>query len=184
MQTCCFICHQICMGSTETGSFFGCPSALAKRTSKHLRRLFHALFVQLLETTCVFTGRNEVVAKVIFLHLSVILFTGGGSASMHAGIPPPHRADTPPRSRHPPPRSRHPPGADTPLPPPRSWPPREQTPPGKQTPAYGLRAVGTHPTGMHSCFPNGTWILSTCLFHTKMVNILRVNWREAFKNHP
>ena len=26
-------------------------------------------------------------------------------------------------------------------------------------------------------FPNGTWIVSTCLFHTKMVNILRVNWR-------
>ena len=37
----------------------------------------------------IFTGRNEVVAKVIFLHLSVILFTGGGSASMHAGIPTP-----------------------------------------------------------------------------------------------
>ena len=26
---------------------------------------------------CIITGRNEVVAKVIFLHLSVILFTGG-----------------------------------------------------------------------------------------------------------
>ena len=26
----------------------------------------------------IFTGRNEVLAKVIFLHLSVILFTGGG----------------------------------------------------------------------------------------------------------
>ena len=24
-------------------------------------------------------------------------------------------------------------------------------PPGKQTQAYGLRAAGTHPTGMHSC---------------------------------
>ena len=34
------------------------------------------------------TGRDKVVAKVIFLHLSVILFTGG-SASVHAGIPPP-----------------------------------------------------------------------------------------------
>ena len=96
------------------------------------------------------TGRNEVVVKVIFLHLSVILFTGGVSASVHAGIPPP-RADTsreqtppweqtPPRSRHP--QSRHPlgaeppPGADTlpgSRPPradtPRSRPPREQTPP-------------------------------------------------------
>ena len=58
----------------------------------------------------IFTGRNEVVAKVIFLHLFVILFTGGVSASVHAGIPPP-------------PRSRHPPGADTPLS------PRADTPP-------------------------------------------------------
>ena len=37
----------------------------------------------------IITGRNEVVAKVIFLHLSVILFTGGVSASVHAGIPHP-----------------------------------------------------------------------------------------------
>ena len=42
----------------------------------------------------IITGRNEVVAKVIFLHLSVILFTGGGSASVHAGIPTPQ--ETPP----------------------------------------------------------------------------------------
>ena len=47
------------------------------------------------------------------------------------------RPDTPPGTR-PPPSSRQPPGAD-PL-------------PGKQTPAYGLRAAGTHPTGMHSFF--------------------------------
>ena len=44
-----------------------------------------------------------------------------------------------------------PPGADPPpsrhIPPPS----RQITPPGKQTPAYGLRAAGTHPTGMHSC---------------------------------
>ena len=40
---------------------------------------------------------NEVWGKVIFLHLFVILFTGGGglSASVHAGIPPPPGADTP-----------------------------------------------------------------------------------------
>ena len=46
-----------------------------------------------------FTGRNEVVAKVIFLHLSVILFTGGVSASVHAGIllgPPGIRPPLPP----------------------------------------------------------------------------------------
>ena len=45
----------------------------------------------------IFTAR-----KVMFLHVSVILFTGGGSAALHAGIhPPPEpeagtpRADTP-----------------------------------------------------------------------------------------
>ena len=46
----------------------------------------------------IITGRNEVVAKVIFLHLSVILFTGGVSASVHAGITPPEQ--TPHQSRH------------------------------------------------------------------------------------
>ena len=58
-----------------------------------------------------FTGRNKVVAKVIFLHLSVILFTGGGfclSACWDAHPPP--GADTPSREQTPP----HP-GADTPL---------------------------------------------------------------------
>ena len=65
------------------------------------------------------TGRNEGVAKVIILHLFVILFTGGVSASVHAGIPP--RVDTPqrrsPRADNPPehtPQSRHPP-EQTPL---------------------------------------------------------------------
>ena len=59
-------------------------------------------------------------AKVIFLHLFVILFTGGGSASMHAGIPPP-------QIRHPPFRH-HPPGPGRP-------PPRPDRPPGTgQTP--------------------------------------------------
>ena len=66
----------------------------------------------------------------MFLHLSVILFTGGGSASVHAGIP------SPPQSRHPPgpgtpPRDQAP-LEQTPPPPgpgsPQSRPPREQTP--------------------------------------------------------
>ena len=42
-----------------------------------------------------FTGRNEVVAKVIFLHLFVILFTGECLPQCMLGYPPP-------RSRHPP----------------------------------------------------------------------------------
>ena len=77
------------------------------------------------------TGRNEVVAKVIFLHLSVILFTGGEGGLPQCML-----------EYHPPDQT----------PPEKTRPPRDQTPPGKQTPAYGLRAAGTHPTGMHSCF--------------------------------
>ena len=71
---------------------------------------------------------------------------------MHAGIPPPQTRQTPPRpGRHPRgldthPRIRHPPGPG--RPPPRPG----RSPPGKQTPTYGLRAAGTHPTGMHSCY--------------------------------
>ena len=52
--------------------------------------------------------QNEVWGKVIFLHLSVILFTGG-SAPLHAGIHPPPGADTPQDQRQAPPRSRSPP---------------------------------------------------------------------------
>ena len=106
------------------------------------------------------TGRNEVVAKVIFLHLLVILFTGGGSALVHAGIPP---------------RSRPPLGANTPLG--ADTPPEADPPPGKQTPAYGLRAAGTHPTGMHSCILNcensTKLILLSYCFIVGIVNMFR-----------
>ena len=77
----------------------------------------------------------------MFLQASVILLTGGVCLSAcwdtHLpGIHPPG-ADTP--------QEQTPPlGADTP----QSRPP---PPPQKQTPAYGQRAAGTHPTGMHSC---------------------------------
>ena len=88
-------------------------------------------------------GRNEVVAKVIFLHLFVILFKGEGvclSACWDTTPPPgadppmsrPPGADTPredtPRSRHPPEQT--PPVADIPL----SRQPPEQTPPRPDTP--------------------------------------------------
>ena len=79
-----------------------------------------------------------------------ILFTGGkGSASVHAGMPPPG-TDTP-WGR--PPQTR-PPGPDTPqeqTPSPWTRPPQSRHPPAKQTLAYGLLVAGTHPTGMHSC---------------------------------
>ena len=75
----------------------------------------------------IFTGRNKVVAKVMFLLVSVILLTGGGGClpqcMLGADTPweqtPPWKQtpqkQTPPGSRHPPPPgSRHPLGADTP----------------------------------------------------------------------
>ena len=81
-----------------------------------------------------FTIRNK-VAKVMFSHLSVILFTGG-SASVHAGIRPPG-ADTLPHRPGTllgadPPRTRHTPQEQTPHP--GSRPPWDQAPPGPGTP--------------------------------------------------
>ena len=83
------------------------------------------------------------MAKVIFLHLSVILFTGG-SASVHAGIPPPWE-QTPlthsPReqtlweqtsSRRHPPRTGHPPQEQTSQEQTPHW--SRHTSPGADTP--------------------------------------------------
>ena len=68
----------------------------------------------------VFTGRNEVVAKVMFLLVSVILLTGEWVScwDTSATRPPPPGADTP--------WEQTPLGADTPW---EQTPPREQTPP-------------------------------------------------------
>ena len=57
-------------------------------------------------TECsIFTGRNEVVAKVMFLHVSVILSTGG-EGGLQQGEPPsretPWQGDTPLAGRTPP----------------------------------------------------------------------------------
>ena len=66
----------------------------------------------------------------MFLQLSVILFTGGGSASVHAGIPPLTPGQTPPLEQAPP-VSRHPSCA-------------------VHAGRYGQQAGGMHPTGMQS----------------------------------
>ena len=98
----------------------------------------------------IFTGCNEVVAKVMFLLVSVILLTGG-SASVHAGtLPPPCQGDPHPCQGDPPEgdppcqgdpqegdplRKEAPPAKETPLPrrPPRRRSPRRR-PPKKETP--------------------------------------------------
>ena len=80
------------------------------------------------------TSCNEVVAKVIFLLVSVILLTGGVCLSAcwdtTLGADTPPQADTP-RSRHPPEQT--PPREDPPEQTPQSRPPWEQTPPREQT---------------------------------------------------
>ena len=99
---------------------------------------------------CIFTGRNEVVAKVIFLHLSVIysVHRGGGLPQCMLGYQDaaPPGADTPPESRHPPEQTPHP-RADTPQEqtPPLglSTPPRLSTPPGQSTPPRLSAPPGT-----------------------------------------
>ena len=73
----------------------------------------------------------------MFLHLVVILFPGGVSSPVHAGIHRPGQRQTPnqTRGRHPPP------GADTPP------------PFAVHAGRYGQHSGGTHPTGMHTCSP-------------------------------
>ena len=93
----------------------------------------------------IITGRNEAVAKVMFLHVCVILFTGGVSGQ---GEPPregePPGADTPLEQK--PPRSRHTPSQD--------WtrPPRDQTttPLGRENP---LGPDHPLPLGRENPFP-------------------------------
>ena len=113
------------------------------------------------------TVRNE-VAKVMFLHLSVILFTGGLPQCMVGYHPPgtdtPPGGDTPldhtPLDQAPPdqtPQTRHLPDQAPPLdqaPPPDQTPPNRHPPKGRHTPRQMATVVdGTHPTGMHTCFP-------------------------------
>ena len=73
----------------------------------------------------------------MFLHLSVILSTGG-SAPVHPGI---HHLP----EQNPLPGADNPLGADTPS---GADTLQEQTSPREQT---ATAADGTHPTGMHSC---------------------------------
>ena len=78
--------------------------------------------------------------KVMFLHVSVILFTGGVCPIACWGTPP--GADPLPGADSPweqtPPGSRHPPGADT-------------TPAEYMLRDTGNKRDGMHPTGMQSC---------------------------------
>ena len=75
------------------------------------------------------TGRNEVVAKVMFLHVCVIVFIGGG---LRAGRTLPGQGENPPPGRE------NPPGP--------GGPPQEADSRIRSTSGQ------THATGMHSCY--------------------------------
>ena len=137
----------------------------------------------------IFTARKRSLRRLCFYTcLSVILFTGGMSASVHDGI------NTPPGSRHPweadspweadPPANRHHPPPREADPPPRKQTPLEvDTPPWEADPPcavhagrYGQQAGGAHPTGIHTCF---TIILTdSCplLFHCFSAVTLNYGW--------
>ena len=105
------------------------------------------LLDKLILKSYIVTGRNEVVAKVMFLQVCVCPRGGGCFPQSMLGCHPPTPDGEPPRMESPP-GWRTPPDGGPTLPPPPGW----RTPPRKQTPAYGLRAASTHPTGMHSCY--------------------------------
>ena len=178
------------LGAESTGKIAGArlSSTLDLQHHRCFVNVFHllTLYLQPVSTSTVqtfpniFTGRNEVVAKVMFLQVCVCPQGGRVSASVHAGMPdPPGTRQTPqtrqtPRDQADPPGTRQtppqdqadPPGTKQILPGPgrpprdqadppgtRQTPPDQADPSGKQTPAYGLQVAGTHPTGMHSfCF--------------------------------
>ena len=112
----------------------GCPiictdtsNIYSQKSQKCIRHKSLALItkicLRLLLTICgnevtIITGCNESVAKVIFLHLFVILFTGGCLPQCMLGYHHPLEQTPPGADTHP--GSRHPPRADT---------PQEQTPP-------------------------------------------------------
>ena len=82
-----------------------------------------------------FTGRNEVVAKVIFLHVSVIHSVhrgGGGLPQCMLGYPP-DQADPPPQTRQTPPGPGRPPQTRQ-TPPDQTEPPTPTPPWTRQTP--------------------------------------------------
>ena len=76
------------------------------------------------------TGRNEVVAKVMFLHLSVILFTGGDCLSVCWTTPLPRR---PPLCQ----------GDPRPA---KETSPAKETPPSGPHPRGKLRGIRSRPT--------------------------------------
>ena len=89
---------------------------------------------------------NEVWGKVIFLHLSVILFPGGVPGQVPSPLAGTHPGRYTPWQVHP--QQVHPQGRYTPIP---HW-TVTPSPQAVHARRYWQQAGSTHPTGMHSCF--------------------------------
>ena len=122
--------------------------------------------------TVLITGRNEVVAKVIFLHLFVVLFTGGGFC-LHACWDTPPGADNPPPGRPLPdqgaPPDQAPPGT-------RQTPPRTRHPP-EQTPPPGSRL-------QHTVYERPVRILLECILVFQGIDIRHNKDRKVHRTKP
>ena len=128
-----------------------------------------------------FYRQQRSCGKVMFLHLSVILFTGVCGRHPQAETPLGRhpQADTPPRqTSHP--QADTPPPRQTPHPPRQTSPgqttPQQPPPPGRHSPGrhpprqtsppqeMATAADGSHPTGMHSCFLFDSGVLAYPLY--------------------
>ena len=131
------------------------------------------------------TGRNEVVAKVMFLLVSVILSTGGSPCKMTPGrrhpparrppwkeAPPGKEAppckETPPQKENPP--ARRPPGRS--HPPRARKPPQKESPPGKETPWEGDPPIRRPPPGIRSMSGRYASYWNAILFTINIANKL------------
>ena len=106
-------------------------------------------------TPSIFTVRKRSCGKAMFLHLSVILFTGGSA------FPQCHGAGRPP----PPPSAQK---ADLPL-------PRQDA---DTTKRYGQQADGKHPIGMHTCLLN---VLCDSCGNLSNIGILKLTFQDLWK---
>ena len=106
----------------------------------------------------------------------------GGSAPLHAGIPPWDQAPPEPDTTQPlapdtqpwdqtPPGTKHPPGPDTSPLGPGTPPPQQCMHAGR----YGQQAGGTHPTGMQFCLLERWGCLLIFLHKCSMLHLLK-NW--------
>ena len=124
---------------------------LMSGVKRDIRHLKHVLLYLI-------TGRNEVVAKVMFLLVSVILSTGGSLAGRTPPSKEAPQAGRPPLARRPPgketPQQGDPPSRETPLarrPPSRENPtgkeaPLARRPPGRETPLARRPPVARRPS--------------------------------------